>query len=182
MEKNQYYVGLPKIKIPNGAVCHRAIYLMTPSRAMAESQNPESSILELKGPFKTYDGAKWASEGHPIRYYGNSIQEAEQCAREEIEKEAINIRKEGEEDTARPGKFQGEARYVPYFWDQAMQGFSDDDGNIISVEIESRDKIIWPELRGRKRVKLWECDQGFVREYHKPKGRLYRFGGETFRA
>jgi len=64
-----------------------------------------------------------------------------------------------------PGKFEGEARYVPYFWDLYMQGgASEDDGEHLYFDVEPEDVEAFPELKGRKRVILWTSDSGFVYE------------------
>jgi hypothetical protein len=73
--------------------------------------------------------------------------------------------KECEEAVKRPGKFQGEARYVPYYWDCYLMGMADsDDGKVISMTVIQEDKVLFPELKRRKVVKLIETDQGFVEE------------------
>ena len=70
----------------------------------------------------------------------------------------------------RLGKFEGEGDYVPYYWEIGLDGGADD-------EIYSGDTPIWvfkvtPEdreeffgLKGKRVVKLWEDEQGFVREW-----------------
>jgi len=64
-----------------------------------------------------------------------------------------------------PGKFEGQCRYVPYFWDVFLDGFADaDDGKVLSFYVTAEDKKMFPELRRRKAVKLVETDQGFVVE------------------
>lgn len=69
------------------------------------------------------------------------------------------------EDVTRPGKFEGEAVYVPYFWEAYLDGFADrDDGRTIGFNVSAEDKAIFPELRGRKTVRLVEDGAGFVRE------------------
>lgn len=68
-------------------------------------------------------------------------------------------------DVKRPGKFEGEAPYVPYFWEVGMDGMADDDdGEILKFVVTEEDRQMFPELRGRKRVRLRETDQGFVVE------------------
>ncbi len=82
---------------------------------------------------------------------------------------AITI-KECEEHVEGPGKFEGEARYVPYFWDVYMDGGADDDdGTVLTFNVSDEDKKLFPELRGRKRVKLMEQDSGFVVELSPPR-------------
>jgi hypothetical protein len=65
----------------------------------------------------------------------------------------------------RPGKFEGEMLYVPYFWDVYLNGFADrDDGKVLGFDILPEDKAIFPELKKRRTVKLVETDNGFVCE------------------
>lgn len=64
-----------------------------------------------------------------------------------------------------PGKFEGCPRYVPYFWERALEGFSDDDGRgNIRIAVIPEDKDIFPELKKRRSIKLRSDDQGFVYE------------------
>lgn len=64
-----------------------------------------------------------------------------------------------------PGKFEGEARYVPYYWDIGLEGCADrDDGNTWGFNVSKEDKIAFPELKRRRTVKLIEDNLGFVRE------------------
>lgn len=68
-------------------------------------------------------------------------------------------------DVTRPGKFEGEAPYVPYFWEAFLNGFADrDDGKVLGFDVRAEDKAIFPELKHRRTVKLYETDQGFVVE------------------
>lgn len=64
-----------------------------------------------------------------------------------------------------PGKFQGEGRHVPFFWNLAMRGFADrDDGVVFGFDLTSKDKDLFPELKGRRTVRLLEREDGFVVE------------------
>ncbi len=64
-----------------------------------------------------------------------------------------------------PGKFEGEARYVPYFWDVYLNGCADrDDGTVLGFDVSKEDKVRFPELKRRRTVKLIERDDGFVIE------------------
>lgn len=64
-----------------------------------------------------------------------------------------------------PGKFEGEKRYVPYFWDAFLNGMADrDDGEVIGFDVTAEDKIMFPELKRRRTVKLYERSDGFVCE------------------
>lgn len=66
-----------------------------------------------------------------------------------------------------PGKFEGEAVYVPFYWEAFLNGMADrDNGTTLGFDVTAEDKILFPELRRRRAVKLIEDDQGFVREVH----------------
>lgn len=65
----------------------------------------------------------------------------------------------------RPGIFEGEARYVPYFWDAYLNGMADDDdGEILTFNVNDDDILSFPELKDRETVKLYERNDGFVIE------------------
>lgn len=66
-----------------------------------------------------------------------------------------------------PGKFEGEAVYVPYFWDAYLNGFADgDDGRVLWFRITPEDRAEFPEIPKRKRtIRLYQRDDGFVCEY-----------------
>jgi len=65
-----------------------------------------------------------------------------------------------------PGKFEGEMIYVPYYWEAFLNGFADrDDGKVLGFDITPEDrKIFGPMLKGKRTVKLYERDDGFVIE------------------
>ena len=68
-----------------------------------------------------------------------------------------------------PGKFQGEARYVPELYDASMERDvdieDDEDGSTFYiVNIVREDITAFPELAGYKTIAFYEDDQGFV--YH----------------
>jgi hypothetical protein len=64
-----------------------------------------------------------------------------------------------------PGMFEGEALYVPYFWDAFMNGCADrDDGAVLGFDVTQEDKAQFPELKRRRTVKLYQRDDGFVCE------------------
>jgi hypothetical protein len=74
-------------------------------------------------------------------------------------------REQYEEQVRYPGKFEGEAPYVPYFWEFYLEGGADrDDGRVLGFDVNADDKTLFPELKRRKTVRLIEDDQGFVRE------------------
>jgi len=76
-------------------------------------------------------------------------------------------RKECVEAINHPGKFEGEAIYVPYFWEAFLNGFADrDDGTVLGFDVSAEDHDMFPELKGRHTVKLIETDHGFVSEIH----------------
>lgn len=62
-----------------------------------------------------------------------------------------------------PGKFEGEALYVPYFWEFFLNGGADeDDGDTLWFDVSDDDRREFPELSGIARVALSEDSQGFV--------------------
>jgi hypothetical protein len=65
-----------------------------------------------------------------------------------------------------PGQFEGEAIYVPHYWDVAMSGFADrDNGRTYGFDITAEDRKEFPELGKKKRtVKLYQRDDGFICE------------------
>ena len=65
-----------------------------------------------------------------------------------------------------PGKFGGERPYIPYYWDQYMNGYADsDDGGILRFKVTREDRQLFPGMLNRRRViSLIETDQGFVCE------------------
>lgn len=70
-----------------------------------------------------------------------------------------------EEIVKGPGKFEGEARYVPYYWDVFLQGYADgDDGQTLTFDVTDKDVERFPELSGRKQVQIFERSDGFVCE------------------
>lgn len=70
-----------------------------------------------------------------------------------------------EEQVRHPGKFEGENPWVPYFWEQYLDGGADDDdGRVLTFRVSADDVRLFPELARRKRVRLMERDDGFVVE------------------
>jgi hypothetical protein len=64
-----------------------------------------------------------------------------------------------------PGKFEGEMLYVPYFWDVGLDGFADtDNGTVWGFKVTKEDKLMFPELKRKRSVRLAERDDGFVVE------------------
>lgn len=64
-----------------------------------------------------------------------------------------------------PGAFEMERRYVPYFWQLFLDDAADrDDGRVIGFDVTKYDKAVFPELKHRQTVKIYQDDQGFVRE------------------
>jgi hypothetical protein len=64
-----------------------------------------------------------------------------------------------------PGKFEGEAAYVPYYWDAYLNGMADrDDGKILGFDVTAEDRQLFPELKGRRTVRLYQREDGFICE------------------
>lgn len=63
----------------------------------------------------------------------------------------------------RPGKFQGEPPYVPYFWDKVLKGLAyERDDTVYKFIITSEDVAQFPELKVGARIFLAESTDGFV--------------------
>ena len=74
-------------------------------------------------------------------------------------------RQECEDAVSHPGKFEGQAVYVPYFWDVFLDGCADrDDGRVLGFDVTAQHRAIFPELKRRRTVRLIETEQGFVCE------------------
>ena len=64
-----------------------------------------------------------------------------------------------------PGRFGGEPRYVPHYWDIYMDGLADrDDGTTLGFDVSAEDVAAYPELKNRRTVRLVQSDQGFIEE------------------
>ena len=64
-----------------------------------------------------------------------------------------------------PGKFEGEAEYVPYFWESMLDGGPDfENGRVMGAYITPEERKRFPALRKRRTVKLFEREDGFVCE------------------
>ena len=74
-------------------------------------------------------------------------------------------RDECEELVKGPGQFEGEAVYVPFYWEVYLDGGADrDDGRVLGFDVTDDDKALFPELKRRRTVKLVQRDDGFVCE------------------
>lgn len=77
--------------------------------------------------------------------------------------------KEYQDIVNRPGKFEGESIYTPYFWDILIDCGNGDDTeydineNPIEVfNINDEDIAIFPELKQYKQFRIWTDNNGFV--------------------
>lgn len=74
-------------------------------------------------------------------------------------------RDELEDLVSRPGRFEGEPPFVPYFWDLAMNGFANyDNGEVFRFIIEAEDIENWVDLDTYDWIELYTDNNGFV--YH----------------
>ena len=65
----------------------------------------------------------------------------------------------------RPGKFEHEPAYVPYFWGHYLNGGAvEDDGAVLTFHITAEDQRLFPSLHGLSEVYLMETEQGFIVE------------------
>ena len=77
----------------------------------------------------------------------------------------MTTKQEYEEIVSYPGKFEQEASYIPYFWDQYLNGGADDsNGDVLSFTVSADDQAIFPELELGQTIKLIENTYGFVIE------------------
>lgn len=86
-----------------------------------------------------------------------------------------------EDAVSRPGRFEGEPRWVPYFYDQATGGCADGFGEEYDwFRIGQEDINIFPELHGHKSVILTYSDDGFVYgELDVAEPETFDLGGES---
>ena len=64
-----------------------------------------------------------------------------------------------------PGRFEGEMIYVPFFWHAYMNGCADrDDGKVLGFDVTAEDKVMFPELKRKRTVRLYQRDDGFICE------------------
>ena len=68
-----------------------------------------------------------------------------------------------------PGKFEGERVYVPYFWDDYLNGCCNgfayrSDETTIVFGVSQEDRAMFPELGHKRTVRLYEREDGFVCE------------------
>ncbi len=62
-----------------------------------------------------------------------------------------------------PGKFEAEMLYVPYFWEQGLDGCSSEDiSGVYFFEVGPEDRILFPEIGDSYGLALEETDTGFV--------------------
>ena len=83
-------------------------------------------------------------------------------------------RKEYVDSVKHPGKFEGLAPYVPYFWEGFLDGtadYSDEQGGILAFTVSEEDRQIFPELGRRRTVYLYERGDGSMAETTKPSAR-----------
>ena len=66
------------------------------------------------------------------------------------------------------GKFEGEKRYVPYFWEAMLNGMVDyyegEEDEIYCFVVNMNDIKKFPELENKKIVRILETSNGFVME------------------
>ena len=64
----------------------------------------------------------------------------------------------------RPGKFEGEPVYAPYYYDIMLNGGADEVGedNVDTFTVTEEDRLIFPELKGIDTIIQYEDDNGFI--------------------
>ena len=78
------------------------------------------------------------------------------------------LMKEDYEDIVkRPGKFEGEESFAPFFYDLWMQGMGNDpsgnDDDSVWFDVTPEDIALFPSLEGTSRVRMTIDESGFVR-------------------
>lgn len=76
----------------------------------------------------------------------------------------VAVRLPLEDRVSGPGKFEGEGPWVPYFWEQSLEGMADEEtrrGDSI-FRVRGQDLHLFPELAGVRRVVVTEDSVGFV--------------------
>ena len=66
-----------------------------------------------------------------------------------------------------PGEFQGQAIYMPHFWDRVMDGGADEDvdgSDLACCTVTLEDVLEFPELKLGQVVRFYEDDYGCIRE------------------
>ena len=76
-------------------------------------------------------------------------------------------RNECEKLTARPGKFEGEPIYSPYFYELMMDGMADEtiyEGDLMIeiFRVDEPDRAIFPELKDVYGVSMSNDENGFI--------------------
>lgn len=66
-----------------------------------------------------------------------------------------------------PGKFEGQTPAIVHFWNIGLNGFADRDVIVRGMpvyrfQITSADRSVFPELKGKAWLSIYEDDQGFV--------------------
>jgi|SRR5208282_680668 len=73
-----------------------------------------------------------------------------------------DVREKYKAMTRHPGKFEGEAAYVPYFYEQFLDGLGEQRGDGTLFHVTAQDRDVFPELKGRRTIRIRESDDGFV--------------------
>ncbi|MDP3768461.1 MAG: hypothetical protein Q8S13_10640, partial [Dehalococcoidia bacterium] len=64
-----------------------------------------------------------------------------------------------------PGKFEDEMVYVAFYWGAFLDGGADDErGDVLMFDVSDDERVAFPELGTKRRVRLRETDTGFVVE------------------
>ena len=73
-----------------------------------------------------------------------------------------DVREKYKAMTRHPGKFEGEAAYVPYFYEKFLDGLGEQRGDGTLFHVTAQDRDVFPELKGRRTIRIRESDDGFV--------------------
>jgi hypothetical protein len=82
----------------------------------------------------------------------------------------VKARKDGYDAVSYPGKFEGEAPYLPTMYERTLDGCGAGERyrgeELVSeyVTVTAEDRATFPELKGRRTVRLCYSSDGFVTE------------------
>lgn len=155
---------------------------------MHQRAGEESAAFRVK---RKYDAAHYKAgeasglfkaavefDARNTRRYGYGSRRGNPVSREEIIRD-FQVDQHGR--IRRPGKFEGEMLYVPYFYEAFLDGMSDFDegeGGTFGFRITPEDRKLFPELgKKRKVIHFYIRSDGFVVEVGKNPGPIYPAAG-----
>lgn len=107
--------------------------------------------------------------GFPCRYHVTGWADPVEPAHLPAVLDAMERAAEFADMVTHPGKFEGCAAYVPYFWDAYLNGGADDDERgVVRFDVADEDRRMFPELADVAAVFLFEDENGFITDLGRP--------------